>query len=213
MRVFELVGPIMFGPSSSHTAGACRLSRAMWQILDCPMKKAALGLHGSFRVHEGGTVNKALVAGLLGFDTDDDRINNSHALMEQSGIDFSWENVTLENAHNNSVRYEIEGDGFSFIAIGASVGGGMIEVSEINGIKLSLTGDYNTLLVFAEDLEKAEKAFSSLGLEGGEVECHPGKAGGGIILYKTSLPLEPELCQKLESREGVGHASRHLRFD
>ena len=59
------------------------------------------------------TCGAALVAGLLGFDTDDDRINNSHALMEQSGIDFSWENVTLENAHNNSVRYEIEGDGFS----------------------------------------------------------------------------------------------------
>ena len=67
MRVFELIGPIMFGPSSSHTAGACRLSRAMWQIAGGKINKAELDLHGSFRAHEGGSVNKALVAGLLGF--------------------------------------------------------------------------------------------------------------------------------------------------
>ena len=98
----------MFGPSSSHTAGADRLSRAMYQILNEPLRSAKLDLHGSFRVRDSGQVNKALVAGLLGFDTDDDRINSSHALMAQSGIDFSYGDVFIEGAHNNTVRYHMK---------------------------------------------------------------------------------------------------------
>lgn len=215
MRVFELVGPIMFGPSSSHTAGACRLSRAMWQVLGQPMKSARLELHGSFRVGESGVVNKALVAGLLGFDTDDDRINNSHSLMEQSGIDFIFGNVVIEGAHNNTVRYTVRGDSFGFTATGASVGGGMIEISDIDGAALSITGDYNTLIVFCkrgaalpgiEELAAGlkEKTIETAQTSDGSME---------IIMVKTSYPITDHMIAQAAGLDGVLHASCHKRFD
>ncbi|MEA4920781.1 MAG: L-serine ammonia-lyase, iron-sulfur-dependent, subunit beta [Clostridiaceae bacterium] len=216
MRVFELVGPIMFGPSSSHTAGACRLSRAMWQILGQPLRKAKLELHGSFRVGDSGVVNKALVAGLLGFDTDDDRINNSHELMEQSGIDFSFENVSIEGAHNNTVRYTLEGDSFGFKATGASIGGGMIEISDIGGAKVLVTGDYNTLLLFCEDTKKTAGMAEMFGLGNDDWSIETSESHDGstkLVLFKTSHPVTDEMVSKAASFAGVRHASRHLRFD
>lgn len=216
MRVFELIGPIMFGPSSSHTAGACRLSRAMWQILGENVTAAKLDLHGSFRVKEGGEVNKALVAGLLGFDTDDDRINNSHALMEQSGIDFSYGNVLLEGAHNNSVRYHVKNGDFGFTATGASVGGGMIEVSDINGAPLSITGDYNTLIVFCSELEGVKAALEKMAGEMDEVTVETAQSPDGgtkIAMLKTSHPVTDEMIKTAAQWPDVIHASRHRRFD
>lgn len=217
MRVFELIGPIMFGPSSSHTAGACRLSRAMWQIAGGNIKKAELDLHGSFRAQEGGSVNKALVAGLLGFDTDDDRINQSHALMEKSGIDFSYGNVNIEGAHNNTVRYRIWSEGFDFTATGASVGGGMIDVTEINGAKMSLTGDYNCLMVFCGCAEKTSQAVNNIFGEGNdeytvETAVSEDKATQ-IVLFKTSHPVTDDMVKRAGELEGVVYAARHLRFD
>lgn len=222
MRVFELIGPIMFGPSSSHTAGACRLSRAMWQIMGDPIKKATLELHGSFRVREGdgvstgGVVNKALVAGLLGFDTDDDRINSSHKLMEESGMDFSFGNTVIEGAHNNTVRFTIESDDFAFTATGASVGGGMIEVTDIDGMILSITGDYNTLLLFCKDANKVKAIAEPLLNKYDDLlveVCTGGKRGCDLILMKTAYTISDEHLASAKAIDGVVHASRHLRFD
>lgn len=214
MRVFELVGPIMFGPSSSHTAGACRLSRAIWQILDEPIVSAELELHGSFRTGDSGVVNKALVAGLLGFDTDDDRINSSHELMERSGVDFKYRNVVIEGAHNNTVRYTVRGKDFGFTATGASVGGGMIEISDIDGAKLSVTGDYNTLIAFCSDVEAAMGGIEKIAASLPEKTIE--KAEGAdvrIIMVKSSYPITDAMVLDAKKAPGVIHAGRHLRFD
>ncbi len=217
MRVFELIGPIMFGPSSSHTAGACRLSRAMWQIAGCGIVEASLDLHGSFRVKEGANVNKALVAGLMGYDTDDDRINHSHADMEKSGIKFTYQNTVLDGAHNNTVRYHIKGRDFGFTATGASIGGGMIEVTDIGGAKCSVTGDYSTLLIFCKDakaLVGEADALAAANIGAHTIETAVSDDGKTqIVLIKTAQPLTDDAVKKAGELGGAIFASRHLRFE
>lgn len=206
----------MFGPSSSHTAGACRLSRAMWQLLGEQIKEASLELHGSFRTKDSGVINRALVAGLLGFDTDDDRINHSHELMTASGIRFSYRNTVLEGAHNNTVRYSIKGQSFSFSATGSSIGGGMIRITEINGSKLEITGEYNTLVIFCRNTEAILTEIDGIGIgkETMTIESVPGKEEHpDLVLLKSSFSISAKTQKEISKLPNIIHVSYLTRFE
>lgn len=153
MNVFDIIGPVMIGPSSSHTAGAVRLGRVAWKILGETAIKAEIQLSGSFaQTYRGHGTDKALVAGIMGMHSDDERIRHSLELAQQQGLSVSFETVEIPDAHPNTARIQLTGESGAKASIqGASIGGGNILVSEVNGLSVSFTGQYNTLMVLHYD--------------------------------------------------------------
>lgn len=151
--LFDVIGPIMIGPSSSHTAGACRLGRMAKIIYAKDIKKVIFHLHGSFKnTYQGHGTDKALVAGILGYDTDDERIKKSLEIAKERGIDFSFVPIDLVFAHPNTVKIEfIDDQNNSFYVIGSSIGGGAIEITNINGVEVKFGGVYNTIIIKYND--------------------------------------------------------------
>jgi L-serine dehydratase len=153
LNIFDLIGPIMVGPSSSHTAGACRIGLVARKMLGEKPAEAQILLHGSFAATgKGHGTDRALVAGLLGMEPDDLRIPESFSEAEKEGLSFSFGTVKLDGAHPNSVLLRLTGEnGGKLEMIGASVGGGKIEVREINGLKLRFTAEYPTIIIQNHD--------------------------------------------------------------
>lgn len=152
--VFEVIGPIMIGPSSSHTAAAVRIGNISQAILGEPVKKAIVQLHGSYALTgKGHGTDKAVVAGLLGFDAADERIKSSLKIAKDQGLVVKFQKVDLgDDYHPNTIRLLIEGATQSRFEITAiSVGGGNIGIIEINGLPIRLSGEYHTLISIHSD--------------------------------------------------------------
>ncbi|MCR5175338.1 MAG: L-serine ammonia-lyase, iron-sulfur-dependent subunit beta [Anaerovibrio sp.] len=151
--VFDIVGPIMIGPSSSHTAGAARLGLMAGKILGEKVVKAEILLHGSFaQTYRGHGTDKALIGGIMGFSPEDDRIRNALEIADKEGLEYSFETVDLAEAHPNTAVLKLVGDkGRKVVVGGASIGGGNIEVSRIDSFEVSLTGEYPALVVVHRD--------------------------------------------------------------
>lgn len=148
--LFDIMGPIMIGPSSSHTAGACRIARVARKISGKDLIKVTFYLHGSFaETYLGHGTDKALVAGALGMGVDDERLRDSFKIAKERGISFSFEKVNLgEDAHPNTVRIVMEyPDGRIATVTGCSIGGGNILITEIDGIEFEYTNMFPTILL------------------------------------------------------------------
>lgn len=151
--VFDIVGPVMIGPSSSHTAGAVRLGLMARKILGEEAVRAEINLHGSFaRTYRGHGTDKALIAGILGFAPEDERIRDALNIASDNGLEFSFQTVNLEEAHpNTAVIYLVGKSGRTARVRGASVGGGNIMISNIDGYNVELTGQYPALITIHHD--------------------------------------------------------------
>ena len=151
--VFDIVGPVMIGPSSSHTAGAVRLGLMARKVLGERPVKAEINLHGSFaQTYRGHGTDKALVAGILGFLPDDERIRDALKLAAEEGLDVSFQTVRLDGAHPNTAVIALTGESGHVARVrGASVGGGNILISNINGYEVELTGQYPALVTIHRD--------------------------------------------------------------
>lgn len=151
--VFDIVGPVMIGPSSSHTAGAVRLGLMARKILGETVVKAEINLHGSFaQTYRGHGTDKALIAGILGFSPEDERIRDALTLAQEQGIDYSFQTVNLDDAHpNTAVIYLVGVTGRVARVRGASVGGGNILITNIDGYSVELTGQYPALITIHRD--------------------------------------------------------------
>lgn len=151
--VFDIVGPVMIGPSSSHTAGAVRLGLMARKILGEEAVRAEINLHGSFaRTYRGHGTDKALIAGILGFAPEDERIRDALNIAASTGLEFSFQTVNLEEAHpNTAVIYLVGCSGRTARVRGASVGGGNIMISNIDGYNVELTGQYPALITIHHD--------------------------------------------------------------
>ncbi|MBU5677726.1 L-serine ammonia-lyase, iron-sulfur-dependent subunit beta [Alkaliphilus sp. MSJ-5] len=147
--IFDVVGPNMIGPSSSHTAGACRIGKAAYKMAGEDIKKVTFLLHGSFaKTYRGHGTDKALVGGILGFDPVDERIKYSFDLAREKGIEFIFQEADLGEVHSNTVKVIVEkNDGEIIELMGSSIGGGNIVVTEINGLEIEFTGEYDTLII------------------------------------------------------------------
>src|SRR5690554_4540625 len=149
---FDVVGPIMVGPSSSHTAGALRLGLAARRILGGDVTKAEIGLHGSFSAtYWGHRTDVAILAGLLGMSMDDERIPTAKEIAAEAGLDFTFQPVDLGDVHPNSVRMRVSGKNNTVEVVGASTGGGRISVYEIDRFPVSIDGTYTVLLARYKD--------------------------------------------------------------
>ena len=151
--VFDIVGPIMIGPSSSHTAGAVRLGLMERKILGEKVLKAGIQLHGSFaQTYRGHGTDKALIAGILGFAPDDERIVSALNIAKNQGVTYSFQTIKLEDAHPNTAIIHLTGEtGRVAKVCGASVGGGNIMITNINGYAVELTGEYPALITIHHD--------------------------------------------------------------
>lgn len=151
--VFDIMGPVMIGPSSSHTAGPCKIAGVARQVVGEKIQSAHFLLHGSLgEIYKGHGTDKALVAGILGFQTNDERLTQSLELAQKEGISVSFEKVDLHNAHPNTVKIEIKTVSGKFHTVtGSSLGGGKIVITEIDGLPLTFDGEHTTLLTKHKD--------------------------------------------------------------
>ena len=149
LDIFEILGPIMVGPSSSHTAGAVRIGRMARTLLGEPPVKADIGLYGSFaETGRGHGTDRALVAGLLGMKPDDLRIPESFSVAKEQGLSFVFHPAELREAHPNTAVLTVEGaSGKKTKVQAASIGGGRIRVDQLDGVAVDFTGIFNTLIV------------------------------------------------------------------
>ena len=143
----------MVGPSSSHTAGACRLGLMARAILGRTPERARIQLHGSFAATgEGHGTQRAIVGGLAGIAPDDLRLRDAYDEAQREGIEWTFEEVDLgDDAHPNTTIFHVEGGGERATIRGASLGGGRVEVSEVDGFAVRLSGGYHTLVLLAHD--------------------------------------------------------------
>ncbi len=150
---FEIIGPVMIGPSSSHTAGAVRIGRFARTVLAEEPVETKIILYGSFaKTHKGHGTDRAIVGGLMGMGTDDANIRNAIRLAATRGLKAVFETSTRPELHPNSVDLYITGiSGKTLFIRGASTGGGNIEISRINHYQVNITGRYPTLLVEHKD--------------------------------------------------------------
>jgi L-serine dehydratase len=149
LGVFDIVGPVMIGPSSSHTAGAVRIGKVARKIAKNDIKSVVFYLHGSFaKTYKGHGTDKALLAGILGMDEKDERLREAFKYANEYGVDYEYVESDLGDVHSNTVKVEITTScDKKVVVIACSIGGGNIKVININGIKVDFTGDYPTIII------------------------------------------------------------------
>jgi len=158
--IFDMIGPVMIGPSSSHTAGVVRIARAAIKILGSIPDKAEITFYNSFaRTYEGHGSDRAIIAGLMDFTTDDKRIRESLELATEKGLEYQFKSVGNASAlHPNSIRLKLAMGKRSVEVLGESKGGGVINIAEVNNFKADFSANLHTLIIFAED-KKGSIAF------------------------------------------------------
>ncbi|MBQ7858646.1 MAG: L-serine ammonia-lyase, iron-sulfur-dependent subunit beta [Faecalibacterium sp.] len=153
MNVFDMIGPVMIGPSSSHTAGAARIGYIASMLLGEPPARAEILLHGSFaRTYKGHGTDKALIAGILGMRPDDGRIRFSPQIAAQQGLEFTLTPGEIDGAHPNTAHITLWGKSGKQISLqGASIGGGSVQITQVNGMAVQISGQYTTFIVLHKD--------------------------------------------------------------
>ena len=166
VSILDIIGPVMVGPSSSHTAGACKLGLLARALVGGTPERALIELHGSFaRTGEGHGTDKAIVGGLLGFRPDDERLRDALRIMEREGLDYRFEKTTLGeegDVHPNTARITAERGDRRIPMVGSSLGAGRVVVTQIDGYPVEVSGNYHTIVLIAEDRPGSVAAIASI---------------------------------------------------
>ena len=210
MNIFDILGPIMVGPSSSHTAGAARIGNMARTLLGCEPVKAAIHLHGSFaETGVGHGTDRAIVGGLLGMKPDDLRLPFSFDEAAKRGLDFTIDTIDLQEAHPNTAVIEACGSDDTHLEIQAcSIGGGAIEVHQLDGIDVNFTGDYNTLVIRNQDengtLAAVTTILSQLHINVGNMSlCRHKRGGDALMVLETDQHIKPNQVDFLRQLPGI----------
>ncbi len=153
--VFDMIGPIMIGPSSSHTAGVVRIAKAAIKVLGTVPDEAEIIFYNSFaRTYEGHGSDRAILAGLMDFNTDDKRIKDAIDIAGHAGLKYHFKSVgNASTLHPNSIRLTLKKGDKSVEVLAESRGGGMINIAEVNGFKADFTANLHTIIIFADDVK------------------------------------------------------------
>ena len=210
MRLFDVLGPVMTGPSSSHTAGAVRIGSTARRLLGEDPANAEIVLYGSFAATgRGHGTDRALVAGLLGMQPDDDRIPNSFALAKAAGLHYEITTGTLRGVYPNTALLRLTGKtGRRLEVMGESIGGGRINICQIDGITTNFGGDRNTLIVHNQDtpghVAAVTGALSRLGINIATMQLYRSSSGGkAVMVLECDQPLPQAIKQELSSQPGI----------
>lgn len=154
MNIFDIVGPVMIGPSSSHTAGAVRIGKYARSILGEIPVEADVYLSGSFaKTYKGHGTDRAIIGGILGMETDNEDIPISMNIADEQGLKFKFIETDIDNAHPNTAKIILKDKNAKEVSVqGASIGGGNIIINEINGTKVSISGKSDTLIITHKDV-------------------------------------------------------------
>ncbi|ATA59499.1 L-serine ammonia-lyase, iron-sulfur-dependent subunit beta [Geobacillus sp. FSL K6-0789] len=207
--VFDIIGPVMVGPSSSHTAGAARIGLVARKLFGRQPEWAHISFYGSFaETYRGHGTDVAIVAGLLGFDTFDERIPDALAIAQAAGMDVSFSAEEAIPHHPNTARVRI-GDGKGELElVGVSIGGGKIEIIELNGFELKLSGHHPALLIMHNDrygtIGAVASALAKHAINIGHMEVSRKEKGKeALMTIEVDQPLTDELLQELEQLPNI----------
>ncbi|AZI42386.1 L-serine ammonia-lyase, iron-sulfur-dependent, subunit beta [Deinococcus psychrotolerans] len=187
MTLLDMIGPVMIGPSSSHTAGACRIGQVARQLLGQIPTHAEIGLHASFaKTGKGHGTHFALIAGLLGYAPDDARLPRAFEEAASADLVFNFETADLGDVHPNSARITVSGNGQTVTVLGSSTGGGVIEIVRVDGFKVSFSGGAFTLLTRYHDavgvIAKIAGLLAADQVNIAALTCDRDKRGGNAML-------------------------------
>lgn len=210
MDIFDIIGPVMVGPSSSHTAGAVRIGYIAGKLMGEPIAKAEILLYGSFlATGKGHGTRKALVAGLLGMKPDDMRIPDSFEIAKEHGIEVVFGESALRDAHPNTAQiFLISVTGKKLEVVGESLGGSRINIAQIDGISTNFSGDYPTLVVHNMDQPgHVAEVTSMLAHKSVNIAAmqlyRAGRGGNSVMVLECDQEVSEEGINWLRHAEGV----------
>jgi L-serine dehydratase len=205
MNVFDIIGPVIVGPSSSHTAGALRLGRITRKLLGEDPAKVIIKLHGSFaKTYKGHGTDKAILGGLMGMAADDLRIKDSIKIAGELGLSYHIELVDLKDVHPNTALIEIEGVlGKKLKIQGSSVGGGSISIKQINGIEVDFNCEYSTMIITHRDKPGSIASVTSVLGNNREINIaymkvfRTKRGGEAMMIIETDQRICDEVAEKV----------------
>lgn len=210
MNLFDILGPVMVGPSSSHTAGAVKIGYVSGKLLAQPVAKAKILLYGSFlATGKGHGTQLALVAGLLGMKPDDSRIPESLVLAKEAGMELTFGEADLKEGHPNSVQLMLTGkDGKELEIIGESIGGSRINIARIDGLNANFSGDYPTLIVHNLDqpghVAEVTSMLAHKSVNVATMQLYrAGRGGHAVMVIECDQEVPAESIEWLAHLEGV----------
>ena len=208
--IFDVLGPIMIGPSSSHTAGAARLGKIARTIVNKPIKDVTFLLHGSFKeTYKGHGTDRALVAGILGMMPDDERLRDALLIAEKEGLEVHFLPADLGQVHPNTVKILMtDCDDINWEMLGSSIGGGLVEIYEINGNKVKITGEYPTIITCHDDIPGTVSKVSTLFYDNDINIAHmtlvrSQKGKDATMTFEVDNNVSEELIAAIKAVEGV----------
>jgi L-serine dehydratase len=220
ISVFDVIGLVMVGPSSSHTAGAVRLGMIGRTLLGVQPEEALIELHGSFaETGRGHGTDKAIIGGLLGLDPADGRIRFSFALAEQMGMRYRFVDVDLgEEVHPNTARITLTVGGQSLTYIGSSTGGGMIAITEVQDFAVDFTGEYDTLMLITVDnpgtISVVTNWLRELNINVAFFRVARQRRGGdAVMIIETDQPVPGEVVERFARLPWVRWVRKIARID
>ena len=210
MNIFDILGPVMVGPSSSHTAGAVRIGYITRNLLQDTPQLAEIYFHGSFAATgTGHGTDRAVVAGLLGMEPDDIRIPDSFHYAEKEGFDYNFHQTDLRGAHPNTILIEVEGKHRRALTVqAASLGGGRIIINKLDGIDVNFTAQKPTLIVHNLDqpghVAEVTSMLSHKNINIAAMQLYRDRRGGyAVMVLETDEAIPKESVEWLEQSEGI----------
>lgn len=210
--VFDIIGPIMVGPSSSHTAGAARIGKIVRNIFGEQPKSVDILLYESFaKTYRGHGTDIALVGGLLGMEPDDPRLPDSLELAYEQGIEVLFVPKKEKAEHPNMVKMIVKNDNQELSVTGISIGGGNIQISELNGFKISLTLGTPTFIIVQQDvpgiIAKVTNLLSAAAINIGTMTVTRESKGEKAIMIIEADDRDTAILEKIKALENVYSAA------
>ena len=206
--VFDILGPIMVGPSSSHTAGAARLGKVARAVAGADIEEVTFYLHGSFaKTYKGHGTDRALVAGILGMEPSDLRLRDSLEIARELGLKIGFKEADLGDVHPNTVEFIIKGKEGNY-ELGSSIGGGSIEVTSVNGNAVNFTGAYPTVIVSNRDVPGVLSKVASI-LYDNDINIafmkvfRNQKGKNATMVFEVDHEITAEIIGNIKAIEGI----------
>lgn len=207
--VFDIIGPVMVGPSSSHTAGAARIGKVARTLFGKEPKWAKIYLYESFaKTYKGHGTDFALIGGLMNYDTDHPKMSDSLKTAKEKGMVIEFIEDSAKVSHPNTVRIQLGDEKASLELVGISIGGGKIEITELNGFALRLSGNHPALLILHNDrtgaIASVTEILAKYELNIGHMEVNRKDVGKeALMVIEVDENVEPPIIYELKNAKHI----------